>query len=116
MSQIQYILFGNQDLSKSSHYYIFQPRLCCWKKILLVITIYVNISEASKGHHYSRLQSIRYVVYRLVVEERTSISKWFYVQFTVVGVSQINVKITVKVLLGLYKTGRVEQAGRKEKA
>ena len=32
MSQIQYILFGNQDLSKSSYYYIFQPRLVCWEK------------------------------------------------------------------------------------
>ena len=37
-------------------------------------------------------------VYRLVVEERTSISKWFYVQFTVVGVSQINVKIIDTIL------------------
>ena len=53
--------------------------------------------KPAKRPSLCRLQSIRYVVYRLVVEERTSISKWFYVQFTVVGVRQMNVKRTDKV-------------------
>ena len=65
---------------------------------------YILVKPA-KRPSLCRLQSIRYVVYRLVVEERTSISKWFYVQFTVVGVRQMNVKRTDKVLLSHSRFG-----------